>query len=116
MNSGLKLWMKNTKQNACRFMNFGLTILKQNANFFSISISHRGGKGNHVKTLEVYTVKTLEVYTVKTLEVYIVKALEVYTVKALEVYTVKALEVYTVKHYRCQNCSLEVIKHIIPNI
>ena len=32
--------------------------------------SCQGGKGNHVKTLEVYTVKTLEVYTVKTLEVY----------------------------------------------
>ena len=37
----------------------------------------QGGKGNHVKTLEVYTVKTLEVYTVKTLEVYTIKALEV---------------------------------------
>ena len=58
--------------------------------------SRRGGKGNHVKTLEVYTVKTLEVYTVKTLEVYTVKTLEVYTVKTLEVYTVKTLEVYTI--------------------
>ena len=45
----------------------------------------QGGKGNHVKTLKVYTVKTLEVYTVKTLEVYTVKTLEVYTIEALEV-------------------------------
>ena len=35
--------------------------------------SFQGGKGTHVKTLEVYTVKTLEVYNVKTLEVYTVK-------------------------------------------
>ena len=46
--------------------------------------SFQGGKGTHVKTLEVYTVKTLEVYTVKTLEVYTVKTLEVYNVKTLE--------------------------------
>ena len=36
-------------------------------NFFSLS--HQGGKGNHVKALEVSTVKALEVYTVKALEV-----------------------------------------------
>ena len=52
---------------------------------FFLFLSHRGGKGNHVKALEVYTVKALEVYTVKALEVYTVKALEVYTVKILEV-------------------------------
>ena len=28
-------------------------------------VSFQGGKGTHVKTLEVYTVKTLEVYNVK---------------------------------------------------
>ena len=48
--------------------------------------SFQGGKGNHVKTLEVYHVKTLEVYTVKTLEVQYVTTLEVYTVKTLEVF------------------------------
>ena len=35
--------------------------------------SFKKGKGNNVKTLEVYNVKTLEVYNVKTLEVYHVK-------------------------------------------
>ena len=54
--------------------------------------SRRGGKGNHMKTLEVYTVKTLEVYTVKTIEVY----------------TITTLEVSKLSN------SLEVIKHITP--
>ena len=48
--------------------------------------SFQGGKGTHVKTLEVYNVKCKN-----TRGVY-------YTVKTLEVYTVKTLEVYTVKH------------------
>ena len=52
---------------------FWINYLKTKCHLFFVSISHRGGKGNHVKTLEVYTVKTLEVYTVKTLEVYTVK-------------------------------------------
>ena len=40
------------------------------------------GKGNNVKTLEVYNVKTLEVYNVKTLEVYSIKhSLEVMCVR-----------------------------------
>ena len=37
------------------------------------AIFSQGGKGNRIKTLEVYRVKTLEVYRVKTLEVYRVK-------------------------------------------
>ena len=61
------------------------------------------GKGNSVKTLEVYNVRTLEVYNVKTLEVYNVRTLEVYNLKTLEVYNVKTLEVYSIKH------SLEVM-------
>ena len=52
-------------------------------------IASQRGKGNNVKSLEVYNVKTLEVYNVKTLEVYNVKALEVYNVKTLEVYSIK---------------------------
>ena len=38
-----------------------------------IYIFFQRGKGNNVKTLEVYNVKTLEVYNIKTLEVYNVK-------------------------------------------
>ena len=48
--------------------------------------SFQGGKGTHVKTLEVYNVKTLEVYNVKTLEVYNVKNTRGVYCKTLEVF------------------------------
>ena len=102
---------------------FQINYLKTKMPIF-FSLSCQGGKGSHVKALEVYTVKALEVYTVKALEVYTVKALEVHTVKALEVHTVKALEVHTVKALEVYTVkALEVsklftrgVKYIIPNI
>ena len=93
--------MKNTKQNALLIHKFWINCLKTKCRDFFFSF--QGGKGNHVKALDVYTVKALEVYTVKALEVYTVKALQVYTVKALEVYTANTRGV------SLSNCSLEVI-------
>ena len=83
MNSGLKLVMKNTKQNAPPIHDFQFNYFKTK---YRVRSLFKRGKGTYVKTLEVYNVKTLEVYNVKTLEVYDVKTLEVFVIKySLEV-------------------------------
>ena len=46
--------MKNTKQNTPWIHNFRLNFPKQNTVYF---LFQKGGKGNNVKTLEVYNVK-----------------------------------------------------------
>ena len=66
--------MKNTKQNAPPIHEFWINYLKTKHRFF---FSFQGGKGNHVKALEVYCISTRGVY-VTTLEVYTAKTLEVF--------------------------------------
>ena len=73
MNSGLKAIAKSKMPKRSTMFGFQ----KQNKSIYFF----QRGKGNNVKTLEVYNVKTLEVYNVKTLEVYDVKTLEVYNIK-----------------------------------
>ena len=70
VNSGLKLVMKNTKQNTPPIHKFWINYLKTKHQVYS---HFKEGKVYHAKTLEMYYVKTLEVYHAKTLEVYHVK-------------------------------------------